>query len=421
MKQNIIKSLSFIILSSFITLIGCTEDIGNTPLESNKNAPGKVTNISIQNLSGKAAIRYTLPDDQDLLYVVAKYQLENGTDMEVKSSYYLNFMLLEGFKGEVEGKEDIEVEITAVNRSEVASEPVIITVTPKKAPIYGVRSTLKVDDDFGGMTISALNPTEDKVSLLIMQKNDEGDWEPTVTSLYDTTLDTIIKSVRGLDTIPKEFQFVVRDRWFNYSDTLSQIIKPLYETEMPKANMSIVKLSNDAPYHAGHVNDRNLFDGEAPNYWASYFSARSYSGDHLVTFDIGEEVKLSRIHLRNFGEPVGPGGTRLYFYLGAVKKFRLWGTKTIGGDPATNGDLSNWTLLGEYDVIKPSGLPYNSEDNDDFIAGRDGADYLIPIDKEKVRYLRIEGLENWIGAKYMAINEVEVYGNPDFVEEPEEN
>ena len=92
-----------------------------------------------------------------------------------------------------------------------------------------------------------------------------------------------------------------------------------------------------------------------------------------------------------------------------MKIFKIWGANELN-----DGDLSGWTLLGEYEVVKPSGLPYGQEDNNDLIAAKDGVDYEIPIDKPAVRYLRIQCMENWAGGDYMAVSEAQVFGNPNF-------
>lgn len=382
-------------------LLSCSEDNDNTPLESNSTPPGQVKNLTVENLPGKAKLTYSAPADQDLLYVVARYTLENGTNMEVKSSYYGNSLLLEGFAG----LQDIDVDVYAVNRSETESEPVTVTVSPELAPVFGVRESLTAQPDFGGVRIRAENPNADDIAILVMQKNQDGDYEPLANSIY-TSVTEIDQALRGFDTVSQNFAIAVRDRWFNVTDTLFTDIKPFFETLMPKANYRGVNLPNDAEVICCYPVS-NLFDGEFLEYWGSYFTSRTVeTEDHLVTFDIGATTKLSRLRIWNFSEPIG--GQRLYYYLGAMKSFKIWGSNELN-----DGDLSGWTLLGEYEIDKPSGLPYGQENNDDLVAAQDGADYEIPLDAPAVRYLRIQCTENWTGGDFMAVSEVHVYGNPN--------
>jgi hypothetical protein len=403
MKQIIISSLRIFMLSLILSFVACSEDQGPQPLEHNSNAPAQVTNVAVENLAGKARLTYTLPSDDDLLYVVARYKLENGTPMEVKASYYSNTMLLEGFAGQA----PTEVKVYAVNRSETESKPVTVTVTPSKAPIFDIFDSLVAQPDFGGIRITADNPTKEEIGILVMQKNIQGDWVPLSTSIY-TSVDEIGQSLRGMQAVPQDFAIVVRDKWLNYTDTLYTNIEPFFEQLMPKSAYVGVHLANDTKV-IGTYPVSNLFDGQFLEWWGSYFTDRTVDvGNHLVTWDIGKTTKLSRLRIWNFSEPIG--GQRMYYYLGAMKKFRIWGSNTLN-DGTLN---SNWTLLGEYEIKKPSGLPYGQENNDDLLAARDGADYEIALEKPAVRYLRIECLENWAGGKFMAVSEVHVYGNPNF-------
>lgn len=403
MKRIIILSIRMFMLTLIASFVACNEDQGPQPLEQNSNAPAEVTNVTVENLPGKAKLTYTLPSDDDLLYVVARYKLENGMPMEVKASYYSNSMLLEGFTGQSTN----EVKVYAVNRSETESKPITVTVAPLKAPIFNIYESLTAQADFGGIRIKANNPTKEEIGILVMQKNIQGDWVPLSTSIY-TSVDEIARSLRGFEAVPQDFAIVVRDRWLNYTDTLEVKITPLFEQLMPKSAYVGVKLANDSKV-IGTYPVSNLFDGQFLEYWGSYFTDRTIDvGNHLVTWDIGAKTKLSRLRLWQFSEPIG--GQRLYYYLGAMKKFRIWGSNQVTDPNLETG----WTLLGEYEIKKPSGLPYGQENNDDLLAARDGADYEIALDKPAVRYLRIECLENWIGGKFMAVSEVHVYGNPNF-------
>ena len=401
MKRKFLKEFWTILLVSMLVLVACSEDGGHGPLEQSTTPPGEVTNVTVVNLPGKARLTYNLPSDNDLLYVVARFTTENGTESEVKSSLYNNNMLLEGFKGEV----PIEVTLTAVNRSEIESQPVIVTVNPLKAPIFDIFDSLVVAPDFGGINVQASNPSEEDIAILVMLKNRVGDWEPLSTSIY-TKSDIINRSIRNIDAVAQDFAFTVRDRWLNVTDTLFTEITPLFEQLMPKSGYVGIRLPNDAPNDGWAVS--NLWDDESIEYYDSYFTNRVVNlPSHLVTFDIGQVTKLSRVHIWNFSEPLGD--QRFYYYLGAMKKFRIWGANELN-----DGDLSGWTLMGDYEFIKPSGLPEGEETVADTEAGEAGEDWLIGFDKPAVRYLRIECLENWRGQKYMSVNELEVWGNPDF-------
>src|SRR5690606_35393185 len=107
MKLKNIK-LWFLILI-LPSLIKCKVDTVG-PLEHSNQRPGKVSNVSVKNAPGKATISYKLPMDQDLLYVKAVYRLTSGVKREVKSSYYNNSLVADGFAEE----QEYEVKLYAV-------------------------------------------------------------------------------------------------------------------------------------------------------------------------------------------------------------------------------------------------------------------------------------------------------------------
>ena len=65
MKKIITYCIIFL-LPAFLS--ACADD-KTGPMENNTTQPGEVSNVLVENMAGKVAISYTLPKDQDLLYV----------------------------------------------------------------------------------------------------------------------------------------------------------------------------------------------------------------------------------------------------------------------------------------------------------------------------------------------------------------
>lgn len=86
--------------------------------------PQNVTGVQVQNTPGGALLTYTLPDDEDLLYVKATFILNNGQRSEVKSSVYTNILELQGFGDTNERL----VTLVSVDRSQNESEPLEVKV-----------------------------------------------------------------------------------------------------------------------------------------------------------------------------------------------------------------------------------------------------------------------------------------------------
>ena len=117
------------------------------------------------------------------------------------------------------------------------------------------------------------------------------------------------------------------------------------------------------------------------------------------TFDMGKEVKLKR-----FIAWQRQTASTLFIQQN-VKSFELWGSST----PNVTADTASWVKLGEYEVIKPSGLPWGTNSSEDILAGVDGAHFDI-VPNIPVRYLRIIVTDNWNGVyTYMTFGEMAFY------------
>ncbi|MCC4227950.1 DUF4959 domain-containing protein [Zunongwangia profunda] len=405
MRTKIMKL--FILLGLLFVVIACSEEVEQMPLESNNIAPEPVSDLNVENLPGKVKLTFTLPKDQDLLYVKANYILPTGREMEVKSSLYSNSMTLQGFTG----NDDVVVDVVAVNRSEVESEPVSINVNPLPSPIFDVYKSLNVGSAFGGIFVNASNPQREDLAILILTKNDEGDYVADPNSVYTST-DNIRRTVRGYDTISKEFAFTIRDRWLNYTDTLVTSITPLFEQAIPKSSYGDLRLPNDAPGH-NSTPKSGMWDNDIINWPRCYLTQGNFIADtHITSFDIGVLTKLSRIVIWDYPEYFnsGNGTGRAYYYNVCMKEFKIYGSAEL----ETTGDLDKWTLLGTYKQIKPSGLPYGQSTGEDFETANAGFSWDIDASAEPVRYIRIEMIDNWAGTYAMGISELQVYGNTQF-------
>lgn len=110
---------------------------------------------------------------------------------EIKASYYTNTMTLDGF-----GDTNVhDVQVYAVNRSEVASDPVTVQVQPQENPIWDVRRSMVVSNDFSGVHVKAENPARETVAIEIMRKDSLGNWQNVEG--YETSSPTIEFAKRG--------------------------------------------------------------------------------------------------------------------------------------------------------------------------------------------------------------------------------
>ncbi|MCA5005201.1 DUF5000 domain-containing lipoprotein [Sphingobacterium bovistauri] len=389
-----------IILINIVLLnISCEEETMLKPLESNMTPPGKISNVSVTNKNGAAVLTYSLPSDDDLSYVKAEYILPNGTMRTIKASYYTNQMVVDGFSE----PGSFKVKLYAVNRSEAISEPLEVTVNPEESPIWDIYRSLEVQPSFGGLQLKALNIERAKIAILIMEKNEYGEWVADPNSVYTST-DKIHATMRGMDTIARDLAFVVRDRWLNNTDTLFAQIKPLYETAISKSGYRGFRLPGDAPNHTS-TSHTGMWDGDIMNWPRIYMTQAAISGPHYTTVDIGSMAKLSRIVIWDYPEYYNG---RTYYYKGNLKEFEVWGSN----NPPADGSWNNWHLLGSFNATKPSGLPFGQQSDEDYQTAVNGLNWEFDINAPKVRYIRIRSTKNWDGSSYMAIGEIQLYGDP---------
>lgn len=402
MKIIDLKIIACLIVGT-VFVISCDEALEfRAPTTSGGEAPKPVTEVNIENLPGKAKISYSLPNDINLLYVKATYKLPNGNIRIVKSSYYKDELLIEGFADTLEH----EVKISSVSRAEVASEPVVVKIKPLEAPIWKVYESIKIINAFGGYNLVAKNEFEEDISILIMGKNPLGEYEvDNYKSIY-TSLSSISSKVRGLDTLSYTFKIFVKDRWGNSTDTMTTEVLPIYETELSKENFQSFVLPGDAPQVTNGARLEYAWDKRLGWPYTSFtHQTNGGPGPHMITFDLGITAKLSRLWYRPYPE-LTPSQ---FFYLTTMKKFEVYGSV----DPSLAGDLDDsWILLGSFVLEKPSGSPYGQDTPEDRAAGEAGFDFELDIDAPKVRYIRIRCLENYAGGTAQSINELSIYGDP---------
>lgn len=380
------KAYTFLLL---ILLAACVKE-DHKPVAPEGAAPGPVANTAVQNLPGAAKITYSLPPDDQVLYVKAVYEHQPGKKREVKSSYYNNFLVVDGF-GDTTSH---NVELFVVSRSEVHSIPVTVSIKPHMAPVRLVRKSLQVREDFGGINVSFTNETKAELAIITVTPDSAGNMTAVDTRYTKAPADAY--SIRGYEAEKRLFGVYVRDQWGNVSDTLLQEYTPIYERLLDKSKFREVLLPTDQPFGWG-LPISGLWNGTM---W--------HSNDKLdgmpmwITFDMGVIAQLSRIAL--WQRP----GEWLYLQ-NNLRKFEIWG---IAGTPPANGSWDGWTKLVEHTVVKPSGLPLGQLSQEDRDKGAAGEHMDVPITAPKVRYIRLKILRTWTDGGYAAnVQEMRFWGN----------
>jgi hypothetical protein len=383
-----------VFLAGFVWYACDEEPIGQQPTD--KVPPGAVSDVKVENTAGGAKLTYTLPDDEDLLYVKAVY-LRNGEVCESRTSLYKDTLKIEGF-GDTQSR---EVKILAVDRSRNESAPVSVTVEPLEPPVITIGKSLSLETDFGGFNAMWENSNRAEVSVVILQESDSLMEYIPLETFYSSTVDGK-GAVRGMDTIPYKLGVYVQDHWGNRSEVKYVELTPLFETLFDRLKFRDASLPDDGPHYGSPWLLSRLWDG----LWGGDTGYSSMAGSgtwpQSITVDMGVLGRISRIRMYQ------RVGDRFTFNGGNILAFEVWGCETL--DPSGNWD--SWTKLMECESVKPSGLPPGENTNEDLAVARDGEDFINSPLNPKVRYIRIKVLLTWARAgDNFQTGEIQVYGD----------
>lgn len=384
----------FIVATLIIwVMVGCKEG-KLEPLYPSGDTPSLIKVSKVEAYPGSVKVTYELPNERDLLYVLAEYRNKYGQIVQNKSSTYINSITIEGFAD----TSTYELSLYCVTRTEVRSEAVKVPVKCLKPPVYAARETIKLQEDFGGINVTFENETEAPLSLVVAYKDENGAYVDKET--FYTSQKNVSLTARGFESENTDFAVYMRDRWNNRTDTIFTSLTPIFEKELDKSLFRSVTLPTDVAVGWGLP---------IPNLWDNVISAEGYmwhSADAPMpvhfTFDLGVQAKLSRFVLWQ------RQGQWIYNH-GNPKRYEIWGTTS----PANNGSWDNWILLASCISEKPSKQPLGMNTAEDVAAAARGEETNIALDAPKVRYIRVKILEPWVGSGGLAahISEMTFYGN----------
>ena len=400
MNKKILSTSLILTTVLLMTWLGCKrEDI---LLQTNTSAPAPeaVSNIQVANLPGGAKLTYTIPKDTNLLYVKAIYELKKGVVSETKSSLYVDTLLVQGFGDSLEHT----VQIYSVGKNGKTSAATEVTIHPATPPVNSVFKSLNLQATFSGALVSFNNPSEASLAMVLLcDTTGSGDWKTVDT--YYTESPKGGFSTRGFDSVNTKFAVYVRDRWGNRSDTLSKVLKPLFEQQLDKGKFAEVDLPTDD--YLGHtwsgLSLRSMYF-----MWNGVWNSandvfHTKTSDQRMpqwfTFDLGGKYILSRF---KFYHRAGAQGR---YVGGDPEKFEIYGSN----NPDLDGGWDNWQLLGSFTSVKPtSGTTVTTEDNT--FAVINGEDFEFPLGMPAVRYLRWKTTKTWGDFQYMYISELTFWG-----------
>ncbi|MDR3247017.1 MAG: DUF4959 domain-containing protein [Prevotellaceae bacterium] len=356
MKENKIKILSVLLGFTVILFFGCKEEGRLDHIDDSVPAPTAVTIETVTSKPGGAVIRYTIPNDKNLLGVKVVYE-RNGEICESKASKYVDTLVVEGF-GSTQAQ---TAKLYAVGINEKLSAPVSVEIKPLAPPVQTVH--FDMEEGFGGVIVSlAENDSKADLALVLMvDSTGTGQWQPLQT--FHTKSAAMKFSQRNLPPVGLHFALYIRDRWNNLSDTISKKLTPIEEVKLPKDRFRNANLPGDYFLSAESPTSYPVEQVWSGHEDGSNFYASAHNGPlpQQFTIELGHKMSISRF--RKWPR----GGYELYSG-SAPRTFELWGSDNPNPDGSYD---ESWHLLGRFEQFKPSGYmegreigTVTSEDND---------------------------------------------------------
>jgi hypothetical protein len=389
LNKYMLRLLALIIVFASIS---CTKMETRKPMTTNGSKPGIVTDVTIVNGKGTAAISYTLPKDEDLQYIMAEYNVNKTVKRQAKVSRYDNKIIVDGFNN----KGAYDVTLYSVNSSEIKSDPLIVKVDVDTPDFRIVHAKVHLQEDFGGVSITTVNPSRASIAVVLITKNTNNEFYPVET--FYTATDSIRFAVRGYNTDKRLFGIYVRDKFDNYSDTLFQELSPLEEVKLDKTKFRPYILPGDIRAEYGWVLT-NLWD---ENLGSGFHSPEPVDLPGQITFDLGVTAKLSRFKLWHRDDG-------LYYAWGNPRIWSMWGSN----NPDPSGNYNGWEKLMDCESRKPSGSPVGTNTADDLNYIKQGEEFTFPIAAPAVRYIRMQFFESWSASPRIHFMEVTFWGTPN--------
>tara|TARA_A100001011_G_scaffold179578_1_gene188395 strand:+ start:305 stop:1519 length:1215 start_codon:yes stop_codon:yes gene_type:complete len=391
--RNIICIPILLLLISIVVSCESEDKKDTTP-------PGEVTITSTEATYGGAIISYTLPNDDDILYVRADYTNGKGEAVFRTVSKHVNQIELSGFVVE----EDVTVSLTVVDENQNKSKAVEHEIRPLQSFIYLVQESIEIVPDLGGVQVSWEN-IEEKTVFIYLHIADGDEEETRILSSSNATENIF---VRGLEAKELGFSTKVEDFDGNITSLIEEgYYTPLFEEKINKDTWALVSnLSIDG----------NAYEGATVNFWDdvvdtfetnsdnSYFIInRNDNGGVLrwpldIVIDLNKKVKINRFKIwqRAFWYN-GPGDQPYYYQSENLRSFDLF----------VSMDKSEWALLGSFQIEEPTNGDISQALLDEAVAGHNfNLDEISP----EFRYLKFSITSNFGSDSFCHGSEISLFG-----------
>jgi hypothetical protein len=278
------KELYKLLLPVFFIMIvpGCVTVIKDYSDVPDSTPPGRVDNVTYTSSPGGAILRYTLPDDEDLMGVKAVYTNEKGMELMTRSSKYIDSLIISGFGT----TEEQEVTLYAVDNSNNESEPYTISIIPGQSEIYEILESMTAEPYSGGVKLQWDNPGKKDIAVELLYKDASGEY-----GVYETfySREEQGQGVKfgGLEQKPSSFGVYVRDRWGNQTSVK-------YYEVTPDPYMENPYLANSAAFKVLSFAGNGLYMAMGEVSYEAWINVHSYPTNSTMSTILGVEDGTDR-------------------------------------------------------------------------------------------------------------------------------
>lgn len=424
-KLNFITTLGLFVFFFF----SCYEDLDTKKTMGDWDS-GPITEYTVTPINGGATITYKIPNDPNILYIMAEYE-RNGELFTEKSSIYKNELVLEGFH-----KQDlVKAKIYKVNKDNQKSASVSIEFVPLESIVSMAQKSLELVPGFGGIIAYWDNPKKTELGIAVLVEDSVDKSKLVLKDVYYSAMDKDVHSFRGFPAKETTFAVFIEDKWGNMSDTIRFTTTPFFETMIPKPYADFrpnVPYDNTTDYDANRSFPK-LWDNIV-NTSAHGWLTKSGNSGLSITFDMKQVAKLSRIviHGYHINSMWGQANASQWEIWGIAKfdntkiadkpywldeySVRIGALEKAGVNPATA--LPARTFKDDWEYLGLHTLPRLKDVDAEFQAKvyKDGMEYIMPVNAKPVRYIRmfvreITGISPPAANNYWSMGEITFYGD----------
>ena len=271
-------------------------------------------------------------------------------------------------------------------------------------------SNVSVESLPGGAKISYELPQETDISYVKGEYLFQGERRITRASVYNNYM-----IIEGLgNTNPVDITLYTVD----HSENTSTPVKASFTPGIPPIHNIFTSMGLKADFGGINItwNNENKveigFTIYATNEKGIFEEGETFYTNQKIplyfTIDLGVEATLSRFKLwHRLGNNVYKNHN--------IKTFEVWGSRNYKKGMQENywseEWKNDWELLGDYETFKPSGEDNPSVTNEDIAYAEAGFEFMVPIEKQRVRYVRFAMKSNWSGSNALHISEITFYGD----------